>query len=99
MAEIFTWIVFHAHPAQFVEEEDFHPDFFGTFVCPVSRPEPEQLLKEVLGNRKLALIDIRGVQRKSIADDWGMHERLKSQLDEGYGMSLIKTVLAPGEMD
>jgi hypothetical protein len=99
MAEMVTWIVFHAHPSQFVEEEDFHPDFFGTFVCPALRPEPEQLLKEVLGNRKLTLIDIRSIQKKSIIDDWGMNERLKKQLDEGYAMSLVKTVLAPGEMD
>jgi hypothetical protein len=99
MAEMYTWILFHAHPTQFVEQEDFHPDFFGTFVCPVSRPEPEQLLKEILGNRKLTLIDIRSIQKKSSADDWGMNERLKSQLEEGYGMSLIKTILAPGEMD
>lgn len=99
MAEIYTWIQFHAHPTQFVEEEDFHPDFFGTFVCPVLRSEPEQLLREVLSNRKLSLIEIRSTQKKSLADDWGMNERLKSQLEEGYGMSLVKMTLVPGEMD
>jgi len=99
MAEMYTWIVFHAHPAQFVQEDDFHPDFCGTFVCHVLRSEPEQLLKEILRNRKLSLIDIRSTQRKSDADDWGMNERLKSQLEEGYGMSLVKMTLVPGEME
>ena len=99
MAEKYTWIVFHAHPSQFIQEEDFHPDFFGTFVCPASRSEPELLLKEVLGNRKLSLIDIRSTQLKSKDDDWGMNERLKSQLEEGYGMSLVKMQVVPGEMD
>ena len=99
MAEMYTWILFHAHPAQFVEEEGFHPDFFGTFICPALRSEPEQLLKEVLNNRKLSLIDIRSTQKKSIVDDWGMNERLKSQLEEGYGMSLVKMHFVPGETD
>ena len=99
MAEMYTWILFHAHPSQFVEKEDFHPDFFGTFVCHALRSEPEQLLKEVLGNRKLSLIDIRSTHKKSLADDWGMNERLKDQLDEGFAMSLVKLTLVPGEMD
>jgi hypothetical protein len=99
MAEMYTWITFHAHPTQFVQEEDFHPDFFGTFVCPLLRPEPEQLLKEILGNRKLSLIEIRNTQKKSGTDDWGMNERLKKQMDEGYGLSLVKLTLVQGEME
>ena len=100
MAEKVTWIVFHAHPTRFIEEEDFHPDFLGTFVSPASRPEPEQLLKEVLGNRELSLIDITGTQLKSRADDWGMHERLRRQLDDqGFGISLVKMHAEPSERD
>ena len=99
MADMYTWIIFHAHPTQFIEEEDFHPDFLGTFVCPVLRAEPEQLLKEILGNRKLSLIDIKDTRLRSGADDWGMNERLKSQLNEGYGLSLVKLIAAPSEMD
>ena len=95
MTEICTWIVFHAHPTQFIKEkgkeEDFHPDFFGVFVCPELRTEPEQLLGEVLGNRNLTLVYRADTQLKSKSVDWGMHERLKAQMDEqGYGMSLIK---------
>jgi hypothetical protein len=98
MAEKYTWIVFKAHPFQLVQEEDFHPDFIGTFVCPSSRSEPELLLKEVLGNRKLALIDITGTQLKSKADEWGMNERLKASLDEmGYGIAMVKMQVAAGE--
>jgi hypothetical protein len=91
MEEKCTWIVFRAHPAGFIPDDDFHPDFFGTFVCPVTRPEPEQLLKEVLGNQKLALIEIGSTQLKSKADRWGMNERLKKPLEEqGFGVSLVK---------
>jgi hypothetical protein len=98
MPEKVTWIIFNAHPTGFIEEEDFHPDFFGTFVCPALRSEPEQLLKEVLGNQKLTLIQINSTQLKSRADDWGMNERLKAQLDEqGFGISLVKVHAAPSE--
>jgi hypothetical protein len=91
MAEMLTWIVFRAHPVQFIREEDFHPDFFGNFVCPASRSEPELLLKEVLANQKLSLIDITSTRLKSKADEWGMNERLKGPLEEqGYGISLVK---------
>ena len=86
-----NWIVFQAHPTRFAESEDEHPDFFGVFVCPASRREPELLLGEVLGNRKLFLTQIR--DRRSVAqrDDWGMNERLKAQIEEqGYGLSLTK---------
>jgi hypothetical protein len=100
MADMITWIVFRAHPQGFDEEEDFHPDFFGTFVCPVSRPRPEELLKEVLGNQKLSLIEIGSTQLKSKAEDWGMNERLKRPLeDQGYGMSLVKVQPSSGESD
>lgn len=100
MTEKVTWIVFHAHPTQFVQEEDFHPDFFGVFVVPVSRSEPESLLKEVLGNRSLSLIDVSNRQLKAKADDWGINERLKRQLDEqGYGIALVKMQPKPAEMD
>jgi hypothetical protein len=98
MMEKYTWIVFHAHPTRMVQEEDFHPDFFGTFVCPSSRSAPEELLKELLRNRELSLIDIRSTQLKSKADEWGMNERLKGPLDEqGYAISLVKMHVAPGE--
>jgi hypothetical protein len=100
MTEKITWITFHAHPTQLVEEEDFHPDFFGVFVVPVSRSEPQSLLKEVLGNRKLSLIDISNTQLKSKADDWGINERLKGQIDDhGFGINLVKMQPKPAEMD
>jgi len=91
MADMCTWIVFHAHPTRFVKEEDHHPDFFGVFVCPTSRREPEQLLGELLSNRKLVLVEIGNNQLKSRAADWGMNERLKAQMDEqGFGLALTK---------
>jgi hypothetical protein len=100
IAEMFTWIVFRAHPSGFVPEEDFHPDFFGTFVCPASRSRPEELLKEVLDNQKLALIEIGSTQLKSKADEWGMNERLKRPLDEqGFGISLVKVQPSSGQTD
>jgi hypothetical protein len=99
MAEKCTWIVFRAHPSGFVQDEDFHPDFFGTFVCPASRSEPELLLKEVLGNQKLSLIDIGSTQLKSPTDEWGLNERLKRPLEEqGFGIALVK-VQAPTQAD
>jgi aspartokinase len=99
MADLCTWITFRAHPLGFDEDEDFHPDFFGTFVCPESREEPESLLKEVLANQNLALIDIRSKQRKSKGDVWGMNERLKRPLeDQGFGIALVK-VQAPAHED
>jgi hypothetical protein len=91
MAETCNWIVFHAHPTHFVASEDNHPDFFGVFVCPSSRSEPEQLLREVLTNRKLFLADIRETRSVAKTADWGMNERLKAQVDgEGFGLSLTK---------
>ena len=101
MADKVTWITFRAHPVGFdIDDEDFHPDFFGTFVCPMSRQEPEVLLKEVLSNQNMAFIDIRSTQLKATGDAWGMNERLKRPLDEqGYGMSLIKVEVVPGSAD
>lgn len=100
MSEKCTWIVFRAHPSGFVPDEDFHPDFFGTFVCPASRSEPEQLLKEVLGNQQLSLIDISRTQLKSKADEWGMNERLKTPLEEhGFALALVKMHGAARESD
>jgi len=100
MAELYRWIGFNAHPTAFIEEEDFHPDFFGTFVCPELRTEPEELLKEVLTNQKLSLIEIRAKQMKSSDEDWGMNERLKKQVDQqGYGLSLVKMHTRPIEVD
>jgi hypothetical protein len=91
MAEACNWIVFHAHPTHFVESDDKHPDFFGVFVCPASRSEPEQLLGEVLSNRKLFLAQIRDSRSVAKTADWGMNERLKAQVDEeGFGLSLTK---------
>jgi len=100
MTEKCTWIVFRAHPSGFVPDEDFHPDFFGTFVCPTSRSRPEELLKEVLGNQKLSLIEIGSTQLKSKADEWGMNERLKIPLEEqGFGISLVKVHPGSGESE
>jgi hypothetical protein len=91
MAEKCTWIVFHAHPTQFLESEDEHPDFHGTFVCPSLRSEPELLLAEVLTNRKLFLAEITDHRMKAMEIDWGMNERLKAQMDEqGFGLALTK---------
>ena len=100
MAEMYRWIRFRAHPGEFNEEEDSHPDFFGIFVSQDQRREPEQLLRELLSNRKLSLIDISGTQLMSGADDWGMNERLKRDVGEqGYGISLVKLHAAPSEWD
>ena len=100
MAEKCTWIDFRAHPSGFIPDEDFHPDFFGTFVCPASRTRPEELLVEVLGNRKLALIEIGGTHSKSKSEEWGMYERLKAVVDEqGFGISLMKVVAKPDTGD
>ena len=91
MAEAYNWIVFQAHPTRFVESEDEHPEFFGVFICPKSRREPEQLLVEVLGNRKLFLAQVTNQRTVSASDDWGMNERLRGQIDQqGYGMSVTK---------
>jgi len=91
MVEACNWIVFHAHSTPFVESEDKHPDFFGNFICPESRRDPEQLLGEVLDNQKLFLTQISGSRLVSKTADWGMHERLKVQVEEqGYGFSLTK---------
>jgi hypothetical protein len=91
MAEAFNWITFHAHTTRFEEGEEKHPDFFGIFICPVLRREPEQLLAEVLSNRNLFLAQIVDRRPKAKADDWGMNERLKAQIDEqGYGFTLTK---------
>ena len=91
MSETYTWIVFSAHPSPFSEKEDDHPDFFGIFVCPVSRRDPEQLLDEVLRNRKLFLARINDQKTVKKSADWGMNERLKSEVEEhGYGMSVTK---------
>jgi hypothetical protein len=100
MAEMYTWIVFHAHPTAFIKEEDFHPDYFGTFVCPALRTEPESLLAELLGNQKLSMTNLNSKQLKSKALDWGLNERLKKQVDDhGYGLNLIKMHPAPREVD
>jgi hypothetical protein len=91
MSEQCTWIVFNAHPSKFVKAEDEHPDFFGIFVCPVSRREPELLLEEILTNRKLFVTEIKDHKSVKKSADWGVNERLKSQVDEqGYGMALTK---------
>jgi hypothetical protein len=91
MPEKCNWITFQAHRTRYDESEDEHPDFFGVFVCPASRNEPEQLLGEVLSNRNLFLAQITGSRSVKQADDWGMNERLKSQMaDHGFAISLTK---------
>ena len=98
MVEKCNWISFQAHPTQFNKKEDHHPDFHGVFVCQASRRDPEQLLGEVLGNRKLVLVQVTGFKMAKLDDDWGMNERLKGQMDaQGYGLSLtkIQTGLVP----
>jgi hypothetical protein len=91
MSDVCTWIVFHAHPGKFVASEDGHPDFFGIFVCPVSRREPESLLEEILTNRKLFLTRINDQKPVKKSADWGVNERLKGEVEEhGYGMALTK---------
>jgi hypothetical protein len=100
MAEMYTWIVFHAHPTAFIKEEDFHPDYFGTFVCPALRTEPELLLKELLGNQQLSMTNLNSKQLKSKVLDWGLNERLKKDVDNhGYGLNLIKMHARPVEVD
>lgn len=91
MADMFTWITFHAHPSRFDKKKDHHPDFYGVFVCPPLRREPEKLLGELLANRNLFLVEAGASQLKSSNADWGSHERLKTQSElEGYGLSLTK---------
>jgi hypothetical protein len=91
MAEAYNWIVFQAHPTRFVESEDEHPEFFGVFICPALRREPEQLLVEVLSNRKLFLAQVTNQRTVKDDADWGMNERLKSQIaQQGYGMTVTK---------
>jgi len=54
----------------------------------------------VLGNRKLTLIDREDARLKSKSADWGLHERLKIEMDEqGYGISLIKMNMVPVDSD
>jgi hypothetical protein len=91
MAEAFNWIVFQAHPSRIDDLEEEHPEYFGVFICPMARREPEQLLVEVLGNRKLFLAQVTD-QRKAFAkDDWGMHERLKPEIEQqGYALAVMK---------
>ena len=91
MSEKCNWIAFQAHATQFNKKEDHHPDFFGTFICPISRPEPEQLLGELIRNKNLFLVQISSTKTVLKSADWGMHERLKAQVDEqGYGLALMK---------
>jgi hypothetical protein len=91
MPEKCNWIVFQAHATQFNKKEDHHPDFFGTFVCPALRREPEQLLGEVLSNQKLFLVQINSTKSVDKDADWGMNERLKAQIDDqGFGLSMTK---------
>jgi hypothetical protein len=91
MEESCTWIAFHAHPNAFTDEEDYHPDYWGVFVCPALRPEPEELLKEVIGHRSLVLTQVINRRNASMKEDWGMNERLKRQINEqGYGLSLTR---------
>jgi hypothetical protein len=91
MAEMCNWIMFYAHPTRLAESEDEHPEYYGVFVSPASRREPEALLEEVLVNRKLFLAQI--VERRAMKPevDWGMYERLKAQVEQaGFGMALTK---------
>jgi hypothetical protein len=91
MSELCNWFNFQAHQRRYDPEEETQPDFFGTFICPVSRKEPEELLGEVLTIRKVFLVQV--TERRRVKRDafWGMNERLKQQIDElGYGISLTK---------
>lgn len=91
MAEAFNWFDFKAHPTRIEDPEEEHPAFFGVFICPKSRREPEVLLVEVLGNQKLFLAEITNKRVISDADDWGMRERLKPQIvQQGYALSVLK---------
>jgi hypothetical protein len=91
MAESFNWFTFQAHPTRIADLEEEHPEMFGTFVCPASRREPEELLVEVLRNRNLFLSQVTGRKKVTANDDWGMSERLKPHMEQqGYGLSLIK---------
>ena len=100
MPEKFTWIVFRAHPSRIDAEEDAQPDFFGNFVCPVSRTGAEDLLHELLKNRGLHLIHITNSVLKRGEEDWGVHERLKAEVErQGYGIALTKTVARPTALE
>ena len=91
MSEKCDWIVFRAHPGEFVKKRDHHPDFSGIFVCPLLRTEPEQLLKELLANKKLLLTEVISTELKALHLDWGRNERLKAQMSlEGFGLALTK---------
>jgi hypothetical protein len=91
MAERCNWIIFYAHPRRLAGDEEEAPEFYGVFVCPLSRREPEGLLEEALTNRKLFLSQI--VERRVMKPeaDWGMNERLKAEVERlGYGLRVTK---------
>jgi hypothetical protein len=91
MAERCNWIIFYAHPRRLAGDEEEAPEFYGVFVCPLSRREPEGLLEEALTNRKLFLSQI--VERRVMKPeaDWGMNERLKAEVERlGWKSELIE---------
>ncbi len=91
MPDACNWIIFHAHSTRFDAEEDEHPEFYGVFVSPPERREPEALLQEVLTNRKLFLAQIVERRAMPLHRDWGMYERLKREVDRsGYGVAITK---------
>ena len=90
MAEPCNWIIFYAHPTRLAEEDE-HPEFYGVFICPVSRRDPEVLMEEVLVNRKLFLAQIVEQRVTTVDREWGINERLKAEVERsGYGLSVTK---------
>jgi hypothetical protein len=91
MAERCNWILFYAHPQRFDKDEDVQPDFYGVFVYPLDRREPEALLEEMLSNRSLYLARIVEQRRMKLDDGWGLNEKLKvPYAKEGLVLSLMQ---------
>jgi hypothetical protein len=91
MAEKSNWLIFYAHLKRLREDDEESPEYYGVFVCPESRRDPEVLLEEVLSNRKLFLSQIVEQRSMRMDRDWGSNERLKAQVEQlGYGMAVTK---------
>jgi len=91
MAETCSWFIFYAHPTRLREDDEESPEYYGVFVCPGARRDPEALLQEVLTNRKLFLSQVVEQRSMRLDRDWGSNERLKAQVEQvGYGMAVTK---------
>jgi hypothetical protein len=101
MAGACNWILFYAHPHRINQDDEVRPDYYGVFVYPMDRREPEGLLQELLSNRSLYLARIVEQRRMKLDDGWGLNEKLKAVfVKEGLALSLmqIKHGVLPKEL-